>query len=68
MHLCARPRGSVRICMCVQDSGGSDMRQPLKAKVNGLTVRGSGGLTVACTQGESSTAAAAAARPTGGLN
>lgn len=66
MRLCARPRGGMRICMCVQDSGGSDMRRRLKAKVNGLTVRGSGGLTVARTQGESSTAATV--RPTGGLN
>lgn len=59
-------RVRVRICMCAQDSGGSDMRRPLKAKVNGLTVRGSGGLTVARTQGESSMAATAPL--TGGLN
>lgn len=33
---------------------GSDMKQPLKAKVNGLTVTWSLGLTVAHPQGESS--------------
>lgn len=36
------------------------MKQPLKAKVNGLTVTSSQSLTVARTQGESSTAASAA--------
>lgn len=36
---------------------GSDKKQPLKSKVNGLTVTCSVGLTVAHTQGESSTTA-----------
>lgn len=47
LYVCARLRGS-------------DMKQPLKAKVNGLTVTCSRGLTLAHTQGESSTAASTA--------
>ena len=47
LYVCARLRGS-------------DMKQPLKAKVNGLTVTYSQGLTLAHTQGESSAAASTA--------
>lgn len=50
LYVCARLRGS-------------DMKRQLKAKVNGLTVTSSRGLTVARTQGESSTAASTASLP-----
>lgn len=65
-----RGKGCVYLYVCVLESTllcahlyvcarlrGSDMKQPLKAKVNGLTVTCSWGLTLAHTQGESSTAA-----------
>ena len=64
-HTCVCVRVHIRVCVYTRKEvfacvlvclllSGSDREQRLKAKVNGLSVTFSGGLTLAPTQGESS--------------